>query len=206
MLGVVPFRVEHVSRCVDQTWHEPFERPDFGSVDKERELRSKAEAMLRLYIETMGDEPPPLQVEASLTAPLVDPRTGEDLGIPLLGIVDLVVNEQAGPCVVDFKTAARSTTPSALAHELQLTAYAYLARHNFSRRESGVEIRRLIKTKQPRVMTHRYPPRTDRQIDGFFDLVREYLDALDRGRFAHRPSWRCDTCEHLSICTSELGC
>ena len=41
-----------------------------------------------------ADEPRPLAVEAALEVPLIDPITGEDLGIPLVGIVDLVLDGQ----------------------------------------------------------------------------------------------------------------
>ncbi len=39
-------------------------------------------------------EPRPLAVEATMESPLVDPLTGEDFGIPLLRIVDLVLDGQ----------------------------------------------------------------------------------------------------------------
>ena len=43
-----------------------------------------------------------MAVEASMESPLVDPLTGEDFGIPLLGIVDLVLDEPQGPVIADF--------------------------------------------------------------------------------------------------------
>jgi hypothetical protein len=36
-------------------------------------------------------------VEAALESPLVDPMTGEDLGIHLVGIVDLILDGRGGP-------------------------------------------------------------------------------------------------------------
>jgi hypothetical protein len=71
------------------------------------------------------DEPQPLAVEAVVEAPLVDLVTGEDLGIPLLGIMDLVLAGQDSPVISDFKTAGRSSKPLETTHEIQLTSYAY---------------------------------------------------------------------------------
>ena len=104
-----------------------------------------------------GDEPSPLAVESVMEAPLVDASTGEDLGISLVGITDLLLADTKGPRIVDFKTAARSSAPLEIAHEIQLTSYAYLVRHVFGRRESGLEIRSLIKTKVPQVEGTRLP-------------------------------------------------
>ena len=71
-----------------------------------------------------ADEPPPLAVEETFEAPLVHPPTGEDLGLPLVGIVHLVLDNPDGPVLVDFKTAARGGAPPEIVHELPLTAYA----------------------------------------------------------------------------------
>ena len=55
----------------------------------------------------------PLAVEAAVEVPLVDPFTGEDLGMPLVGVIDLVLDSEDGPVIIDYKTAARSSEPSA---------------------------------------------------------------------------------------------
>ena len=49
-----------------------------------------------------------MAVEVSCEAPLVDPVSGENLGIPLVGVMDLVVPEEEGPIITDFKTASKS--------------------------------------------------------------------------------------------------
>ena len=109
--------------------------------------------------------------------------------------MDLVLDDAAGPLVVDFKTAARSTEPLEISHEIQLTSYAYLLRHGTSQQESGLEIRSLIKTKMPKCEFHRYPARKDAHFARLFAVVREYLDALDAGRFNYRPGFGCAMCD-----------
>ena len=129
-----------------------------------------------------------------MEAPLVDPFTGEDLGIPLLGIVDLVLDEQPGPLISDFKTAARGGTPAEITHEIQLSSYAYLFRQLDGRKEAGLEIRSLIKTKTPKIEFHHYPARSDVHFKRLFAVIHEYLDALHSDKFNFRPGWGCSMC------------
>jgi putative RecB family exonuclease len=107
-----------------------------------------------------------------------------------------VLDDAAGPVIADFKTAARSTEPLEITHEIQLTSYAYLFRRGTEQQESAMEIRSLIKTKMPKVDFHRYPARTDAHFARLFAVVREYLDALDANRFNYRPGFGCGFCDH----------
>jgi len=141
----------------------------------------------------------PIAVENRYEVPLVDPLTGEDFGIPIVGIVDLVLQEDCGGVIVDFKTASTSSM-SALQHELQLTAYAYCFREATEQNELRCEVRQLVKTKTPKVNVHRFPTRSDEHFSRFFGLIREYLDALDRGVYNYRPGWSCSMCEHHGMC------
>jgi len=72
-----------------------------------------------------------------------------------VGVIDLVLAENAGPRVVDFKTAARNQTPLEISHELQLTAYAYLFRHNTSQEEAALEIRQPARWSECRYVSRR---------------------------------------------------
>jgi hypothetical protein len=70
--------------------------------------------------------------------------------------------------------------------------------------EDRVEIRQLVKHKVPKIQTHRFAQRTDKHYERFFGLVREYLDALDRGIFNYRPGYQCQMCEHCRDCCASL--
>jgi hypothetical protein len=49
--------------------------------------QAQAVALIRAYLEKIpATEPKPLAVEGSIDAPLIDPFTGENLGIPLVGV------------------------------------------------------------------------------------------------------------------------
>ena len=94
----------------------------FAATADELSLKKQAVDLVAAYMAKVpADEPRPLAVEVTMEAPLVDPVTGENLGIPLLGITDLVIND-SGPVITDFKTASKSTAPSEISHEIQLTS------------------------------------------------------------------------------------
>jgi putative RecB family exonuclease len=197
MLGIT-LPPNEVIRRMDAGWDQTVteEQMTFESTAEETALRQQVADLVRAYLaQVPDDEPRPLAVEATMEVPLVDPLTGEDLGIPLLGIVDLVLDDPDGPVVRDFKTSSRSAPPFEVTHEIQLTSYSYLFRRTTGREEVGLEIHSLIKTKSPKIEGHRYPARTDAHFRRLFGVIREYLDALDRGRFNYRPGWGCAMCD-----------
>ena len=196
-LGIT-LTLAELSHRLSDSWGQMAEKEGmkFQSTAEEDALKKQAMDLVSTYLQQVpADEPRPLAVEVAMEAPLVDPETGEDLGIPLVGIVDLILDDKAGPTIIDFKTAARSAEPLEVIHEIQLTSYAFLLRHVSTGNEAGLEIRSLVKTKAPKIETHRYLPRTDAHFRRLFAVVREYLDALDRGQFNFRPSWGCGMCD-----------
>lgn len=169
----------------------------YSSGNEEEQTCNQALRLVQAYLRHIpADESRPLAVETVLTAALVNPATDENLGIPLVGVLDLVLDELDGPLVIDHKTAARGGELLEVTHEIQLTSYSWLFRQAHHRQEAGVEIRRLIKTKSPQIEQHRFPPPSGREFGRLFALVREYLDALDCGRFVIRPGLGCALCEH----------
>ena len=189
---------EDLARKLLETWGElvDAETMVFETVAEEQTCQRQAVDLVATYLRAVSaGEPKPLAVEVSVEAPLVDPATGEDLGIPLVGIMDLVLDEEAGPLIADFKTAARSSEPMEISHEIQLSCYSYLYRHASPIQEAGLEIRSLVKTKVPQVHFHRYPPRDERHLGRLFAVIRAYLDDLDSGRFVFRPGMGCSWCD-----------
>ena len=178
----------------------------FDDVSEEQALQKQAVDLVAAYLRQMpADEPKPLAVEVAVEAPLVDPVTGENLGLPLVGVLDLVLNDTDGPLVCDFKTSAKGGEPLVTAHEVQLTSYSLLYRHSQGNDEGGLEIRSLVKTKTPKIEFHRYPARTDVHFRRLFSVLREYVDALDAGRFNFRPGFSCSMCDFRSHCSRWAG-
>jgi putative RecB family exonuclease len=178
----------------------------FESAAAEDACRSQAVGLVGAYLaQLLSDEPKPLAVEAAVEAPLVDPTTGENLGIPLVGIMDLVLPGPDGPVIADFKTTARGGEPLEIAHEIQLSSYSYLFRESSQQMESALEIRNLIKTKTPKIETHRYAARDERHFRRLFRVIRAYLDDLDAGRFVFRPGFGCSMCDFRDTHCREWG-
>jgi RecB family exonuclease len=173
----------------------------FDNSEQEKAAQQQVLDLCAAYVNTVPvQEETPLVVEKRFEMPLVDPFTGEDFGIPLVGVVDLVLEEPGNSnVIIDFKTSA--TAPLwELQHETQLNAYAYLFREATGLKEERVEIRQLVKHKVPKIQTHRFAKRSDEHMTRFFGLVREYLDGLDRGIFNCRPGYQCQMCEHCRDC------
>lgn len=206
-LGITLEPADVVGRVTD-SWDEAVAAEDmqFDSTAAETKLKQQLADLVEAYLQQVPeDEPVPQAVEAKMEAPLVDPATGEDLGIPLLGVVDLITDDD-GPLIVDFKTSSRSSPPYEVSNEIQLSSYAYLFRQLTGQQEAGLEIRSLVKTKTPKVECHRYPARSDQHFRRLFAVIREYLDALDSGRFNFRPGWGCAMCDHRDAhCQAWLG-
>jgi CRISPR/Cas system-associated exonuclease Cas4 (RecB family) len=203
-LGIRLSEDELTQRIVD-TWDEAAAADDmkFETAEDSAAARRQVAGLVQTYVQLLpADEPPPLAVETSLEAPLVDPVTGEDLGIKLLGIVDLVLDGREGPVICDFKTAASSAAPLELAHEIQLTCYAYLLHQATGLREAGLEIRSLIKTKKPQCVFHRFAPRRLYHMRRLFAVIRAYLDDLEEHRFVYRPGWTCGGCDFSDRCNA----
>ena len=87
-----------------------------------------------------------------------------------------------------------------ISHEIQLSSYAWLYRQISGRKEAGLEIRSLIKTKVPKCEFHPYAARSDAHFRRLFAVIREYLDALDSGRFNYRPGFGCAMCDYRREC------
>ncbi len=195
-LGVT-LGVDDVMRRMTESWAALVdeENMDFDSTEDEQAMRQQVADLVRVYLDNVPKDEKPLAVEVAAEAPLVDPTTGEDLGIPLVGVIDLVLDSEAGPLIADFKTAARSSEPMEITNEIQLSSYAWLHRQIAGQQEGGLEIRSLIKTKTPKVEFHPYAARTDAHFLRLFAVIREYLDALDRGTFNFRPGFACGMCD-----------
>lgn len=189
---------DDVKRRMVESWGPAIDEEDmkFQSVADEQALQRQATELVAAYLKQVPpDEPRPLAVEVSAESPLVDPATGEDLGIGLLGIMDLVLDGPSGPVIVDFKTTSRSSEPLEIVHELQLSSYAWIFRRTHGRTESCLQIRSLVKTKVPKIEVHTYPARTDAHFRRLFTLIRSYLDDLDSNRFVFRPGFGCGMCD-----------
>jgi CRISPR/Cas system-associated exonuclease Cas4 (RecB family) len=188
-----------VQRHIVASWDEAVdvEEMRFNSPEEEHAVRQQCLKLVETYLAQVdSNEGYPVSVESRVYCPLIDPESGDDLGISLLGYVDLILDGASGPVIVDFKTSARSSAPLDISHEIQLTCYAYAYRQLFGQAEQELQIRSLIKTKTPKVETHRYPARDDAHFRRLFTVMRAYLDDLHADRYVYRPGWTCSMCDY----------
>ena len=193
---------EDLPQFVADAWNMSMEQeqPYFCDDAEEEKCRYQVLDLVTAYLNSVPiHDERPVAIEKRYEVPLIDPLTGEYFGIPLVGVIDLITEEESGYVITDFKTASSSGI-SEMQHELQLTAYSYLVRNIIEEDEARCEVRQLVKTKVPKVNIYRFPRRTDDHFARFFGLIREYLDALDQGIYNYRPSWACNMCEHNGTC------
>jgi putative RecB family exonuclease len=205
-LGII-LEAGEVNRRFQESWSRLVDEESmtFDSTDSEKAMQQQVAELVRVYLDTVPKDEKPLAVEVAAEAPLVDPFTGENLGIPLVGVLDLVIDSGSGPIITDFKTAARSSEPMEISHEIQLSSYAWLHRQITGEDETGLEVRSLIKTKVPKVEFHPYPARTEAHFRRLFAVLREYVAALDGDTFNYRPGFGCAMCDFREQCRAWSG-
>lgn len=135
----------------------------------------------------------PDAVEVSVEADLAEH------GLPrLIGILDLV---QQGK-IIDFKTSSTTPNPTTVQHlhDLQVSSYAVLYRHNTGKKENGIELHHLVKLKNPKLCITEMPPMSDKQQHRLFHLMDTYYEELGRAEFYPSPSFACMGCEFFAEC------
>jgi hypothetical protein len=169
----------------------------FITAKEERIAREQMLGLLAAYLNRVApDERRPLEVKRRLETPLVDPLTGEDLGLRLAGIIDLVLPESNGPLIVAFKVKGRAPARLEVAHEVQFACNAFLLRHAYDGLpEAGFEVCHLVKTKAPQIIWHRYAARQEVHFLRLFAMIRSYLDDFRANRFVFRPGPACSRCD-----------
>ena len=134
-------------------------------------------------------------VEYPFEVPLIDPATRDKLDLPLVGRVDLV---EAGPVIVDFKTAAKRPDTATVDSNLQMTAYAYASYYKTDK-IPDLRMDYLVKTKTPQMKKIT----TSRGLGDFsklYNLAKEVLKGIKANVFFPNPSWRCNDCEYRQNC------
>ncbi|RQV95827.1 PD-(D/E)XK nuclease family protein [bacterium] len=172
----------------------------FKKGDSAESLRDTGEKMLLKYLEQVP-RTKPREVELEFRIPLINPETGEILELDLKGVIDLI---EENDTIVDHKTSARVMDENAIANSLQLTAYSYAYRQLFGRKESGIRIDNITKTKRPRI--ERFPAvRNEQDHVRLFSIAKGVLTGILNEIFIPNPSWMCADCEFAEHCRNWKG-
>jgi putative RecB family exonuclease len=167
--------------------------------EDEVKLLVMAKEMLREYFsqcpkEVMGTEIP-------FTTPLINPVTGETLGINLEGYIDLVEKDET---IVEFKTSAASMDQNDVDDHLQLTAYSYAYEMLFQRSPKNLKIINFVKNKKPKVIPFE-TRRSQSDYQRFYYLAGQILKGIREKLFFPRSSFICKDCEYAEPCRVWAG-
>jgi CRISPR/Cas system-associated exonuclease Cas4 (RecB family) len=119
------------------------------------------------------------------------------LGLPFVGVVDLVADLEGKPTVIDFKTAASAYPAHEAAMNDQLTAYQ-LAEPEAEQSALCV----FVKTKEPRI-DWQVGARRPEQVVEYLTKVDYVAGEISAGRFYKRPGRWCSYCDFLPICLGD---
>jgi putative RecB family exonuclease len=198
--GRVPLASAAVSIFQADWYAQTVEPLIFGKNETKEILAKKGAEMIHLYVEAAANAPVPSAVEERFSVGLVDVETGEEIGVDLHGIIDLIESDGT---VVDFKTSARAFDVVGLERHLQLSIYALAV---FLEKQSipSLRIDALLKTKTPRL--ERYETvRTTGDLAWTAQLVAGVARSIDQELFFPNPSWRCSECEFYGHCNLWRG-
>ena len=182
--------------------------------DEESKLRAGGEGLVKIYFDRFGQERP-IASELHLDEPLINPISGEayqrpamsdidpgDLG--MYGIVDSLLDEGDGLVVVDYKTSSKTTDSSSImmTHRVQLLAYAYLMQRASDKPIKALEVRQLVRKKEPDIHVTRVPVPPKLSFQSMFMAIESLLDSLNSGAFLARYGWHCHgSCEGYGLCS-----
>lgn len=200
-----PLTLDRLHQLFRDAWTAALDGPIPLQVDPDEDeepaaVVDKGVAMLTAFHTHAAHEAVPtvVQVEEQFTVDLHDPDTGELLEEKLLGVMDLVVQEDGRRIVVEHKTAARKFSLDQLRYDFQPTAYAFAARQ-LGWGEVGTRFQVVTKTKVPAVQVENVL-RDEGDEDDFLRIVGGVLRSLDAGvSFAIR-GFGCRTCAFAYAC------
>ncbi len=150
-----------------------------------------------------------LAVEEPFALILSDPETGEVLPYEerVVGVIDLVAEDDGRVVVVDHKTAARSDRQKGERADTQMGFYSWAAKQILGEEEVELRYQNVIKTKVPKVEVQ--PIELQRQDEreaieaaaGAIELIHVAITHPNGKRLmSRRRSWRCRECGYRRHC------
>lgn len=191
--------LEEILRVFEADWRAQ-EGIALDGEEPEDKLLLKGKELLSLYYH--GADLKVRDAELAFTLPLVHPKTGEVLPVPLKGVMDLV--EEDGS-ISEFKTAKKAMPLEGVADHLQLTAYDYAYRMLFREPPTELRLIQLVKTKQPKIEKF-LTGRNEEDTERFFGIAKQVRRGIEAGIFVpNRGCWLCSDCEYQPDCFEWRG-
>lgn len=142
-------------------------------------------------------------IEQPFGADLVDPRTGEIMDPKLVGVFDLVEEDEEGTVtVVELKTSARRWSAGQVNLDLQGSLYAEAVAQVGVVPENGEALIRyeiLVKNKTP-VLDRQYAVRRPGDREMARTIAVDALKSIEQSAFYRNPGWACGSCQFRKQC------
>ena len=197
----VEISAKEVIRIFKADWYAwSFQKIRFKKGQNHKILMETGERMLLKYLEQMP-ETKPLDVEVVFKIPFINPETGEILDMDLKGIIDLL---EIDDTIVEHKTSARLMDAGTVNANLQLTAYSYAFRYLFNRKESGIRLDNVTKTKQTKIASFTIE-KSEKDYVRLFHIADTVIRGIRNGVFFPTPNWMCSDCEYIQHCRDWRG-
>jgi putative RecB family exonuclease len=131
----------------------------------------------------------------------------EGLDIPVIGIIDLLEEDESGTLIItDHKTAGKSYTSREVDGNFQLTIYHMAAKSNgYADREILLKLDCLIKTKTPRFEAY-YTTRSEKDERRAMRKILAVANGIEKAVFVpNDTSWKCKDCTYKTHCNDWFG-
>jgi len=133
--------------------------------------------------------------------------TIENLPVPVIGVIDLVEQDEAGTLVIaDWKTSSRSYSVDEVDQNFQLSVYQVAIKESgFNDRDILLRLDCLIKTKTPKFEQY-YTTRAAQDERRAAKKIIQVWEGIEKGVFLpHDTSWRCQNCPYKNHCDDWFG-
>jgi len=194
-------RLEKLYKIFDADWYSQKVDTEIRFKDGEDEMKLGVlgKEILGLYLPKPYK--PVKAVEIPFVVPLVNPQTGEGLGVDLEGVIDLIEEDDT---ITEFKTSAMLIDPKEVNSNLQLTIYSYAFEILAQKPPKLLKVVNFVKTKKPKMITVE-TKRCKADYQRFFFLAGEVLKGIRNGIFFPRTGFWCKDCEYAEPCRAWHG-
>lgn len=188
--------LERLHKIFDADWYSLKAENEirYKTGEEEMKLTVLGKELLGLYFEepykaVKGTEIP-------FAVPIINPQTGQRLGIDLEGVIDLIEEDDM---ITEFKTSAQIMDPKEVATHLQLTIYSYAFEALTHRPPKLLRVIDFVKTKKPKLILLE-TKRTKADYLRFFFLSGQVLKGIRSQVFFPRSGFWCKDCEYSDHC------
>jgi len=159
--------------------------------DPEKLMDSAKNVLAKLYSDIMI-KTQPLYVELPITL--------EILGQEFIMYIDLIDENEI---IRDLKTSASKYSEDVLDYNTQLVAYALGYRKRFNKKEKGVGLDVVIKTKEPQIQQFQGEI-SDAKIDNFLNTLEQVNKGIENAIFPPVNSqMTCSWCDFKDLCVAD---